>query len=234
MFRVCPICKSDKSVLFMKSDARNNRDGVSLKKCKICSFVYSSVSKYKYEDLDNGFVSKTKEELLFIAEGQRIDKLVQDIVKKSGLKNGTKVLDFGCGVGFMSLFFQKYGFNTFGIEKSIPFLEKHKELNIQSFEDLKKSNFEKNMFDLIILKDVLEHLDNPTEMLEELISYLKPNGFFYIRVPNLYHYPFHWSIDTEGHINHFTPKTLNKLFVLNNMKKFSFVNVYDIKSIFGK
>jgi len=236
MIRVCPICNTKESSLYMRKNARNNRDKVELRKCKNCGFVYSIVSRFRYEGFGNNIdvIFKTREELLEIAYNQNVNKLVSEIIKKSGLKDGSKVLDFGCGIGLISLCFQEHGFQTFGIEKSNPFLQKHKDLNIKSASKLEEFKYEKGNFDIIILKDVLEHVDFPVETLKLLVSYLKPNGYFYIRIPNVYYYPFHWSIDTEAHINHFTTKILDKLFLENKMKKNSFINVYDIKTKVGK
>jgi hypothetical protein len=72
------------------------------------------------------------------------------------------------------------------------------------------------------------------EHLQKVTSYVKPSGYFYIRVPNVFHYPFHWSIDTKSHVNHFSPKKLTSLLEKNNMKKVDFIGVYDISTKVGK
>jgi len=219
----------------MKANAWNNRNKIELRQCSSCGFVYSIVSEFKYTEFCSGvYAAKTKDEILSLAYQQNIDKLVSDIIHKSKINYGGRMLDFGCGIGLTALCFQEHGFETFGVEQSNPFLQKHKELNIKSSNSLKEFNDEKGTFDIIVLKDVLEHIDFPVETLRSLISYLKPNGYFYIRVPNVYHYPFHWSIDTKGHINHFTPNILYKLMLSNNMEKVDFINVYDIKTKAGK
>ena len=93
---------------------------------------------------------------------------------------------------------------------------------------------EKNSFDLVIMKDVLEHVDNPVELLQEVVSFVKPGGYFYIRVPNVYHYPFHWSIDTKSHVNHFSPHKLTALLNTHAMKRVDFVSVHDVSTRVGK
>jgi 2-polyprenyl-3-methyl-5-hydroxy-6-metoxy-1,4-benzoquinol methylase len=231
--RTCPICKESVTQTYMKSTAWNNRHKLELKKCTSCGFVYTPTSSCDYETAGNPYVHATKKDLLEVADKQKLPSLVQEIVDKSGLKSG-KALDFGCGVGLSALCLQEKGFITYGIESSRAYREKHRELNITCSNHLESLDVPHDGFDLIVMKDVLEHVDNPVELLQTLLSYLKPSGYFYIRVPNIYHYGFHWSIDTKTHINHFSPKNLMTLIEKNNMKKIDFIGVYDISTRVGK
>lgn len=45
----------------------------------------------------------------------------------------------------------------------------------------------KNHFDYIILGDVLEHLYNPSEVMQELLCFLKDDGYFLLSIPNIAH-----------------------------------------------
>lgn len=47
-----------------------------------------------------------------------------------------------------------------------------------------KLPFAKNSFDLIIIQDVIEHVNNPEILLNEVYRVLKPSGFVYISSPN--------------------------------------------------
>ncbi len=47
-----------------------------------------------------------------------------------------------------------------------------------------------NSYDAILLGDVLEHIDNETEFLSNLGTYLRPNGILVITVPA---FNFLWS-----------------------------------------
>lgn len=233
MIRNCPLCKTDDSYTYMKSTAWNNRHGIELRKCKQCNFVFSAVSIFEYISAGNQYKNTTKQDMIAVANKQRLPLLADEVIKKTKQKSG-KVLDFGCGIGLFALCMKERGFDTYGVEPSKVCLEKHKEFNIKSADDLDFFESEKNSFDIIIMKDVLEHVDNPAELLEKVLIYLKPSGYFYVRVPNVYHYPFHWSIDTKSHVNHFSPKQLLKLLDKNNMKKVDFVGVYDISTKVGE
>lgn len=231
----CPLCSNPEYSVHMKNDAWNNRHGVELRKCNACNYVFSAVSVFEYDSFSaqEAFQSQTKEELLKVAQQENLPALIDEIINKAGLSGG-RTLDFGCGIGLNSLCLQEKGFATYGIELSEIYLEKHKHLNIISAKSLGDFNAQKETFDLVVMKDVLEHVNNPKELLSELLSFVKPGGYFYIRVPNVYHYPFHWSIDTKSHINHFSPQQLMNLLEQNGMEKVDFIGVYDISTAVGK
>ena len=231
--RNCPLCAYDTSVTYMKPQAWNNRHGIELKKCKECAFVFSAASLCSYETVENTYEKYTKIDLLRLARQQRLPDLIHEIAQKARLTKGD-VLDFGAGVGLAAVCLQEKGFTPYAVEASQAFLKFHKKLKITSAESLSALPVEKNRFDLILLKDVLEHVDHPVDLLQEILAYVKPSGYFYIRVPNVYHYQFHWSIDTKSHINHFSPQKLMDLMQAHGMKKVDFVGVYDISTRAGK
>lgn len=232
--RKCPLCHEKNSSTYMKAQAWNNRHGVELKKCAHCAFVFSAVEACDYTGTGGSYVVQSKDELKSRARKEKLDILAQEIVQKTGLTPNSKTLDFGCGVGLFSLCFQEMGFKTYGIEASTHYLEKHKELSLSSAADFEQLKQEKGTFDLVVVKDVLEHVNHPQELLQEIISYLKPGGYLYIRVPNVYHYRFHWSIDTKSHVNHFSPHKLMRLAEKNMLKKIDFIGVYDVSTKVGK
>lgn len=230
--RLCPMCqKNEPSKRYMKPSAWNNRNGIELRKCISCGFVYSAQSLYDYSNAGREYIPATRTDLLKKAENQRLPQFYAEILAKTKLTGG-KLLDFGCGPGLGLLTLQQQNFEPFGIDSCKAFLAKHEELGITSAESLNKLN--PTRFDLIVMKDVLEHVDHPVPLLQELLSYLRPGGYFYLRVPNVYHYPFHWSIDTKSHINHFAPQQIFTLFDRNGIEFVDFIDVYDISSQAGK
>ncbi len=84
---------------------------------------------------------------------------------------GDRVLDVGCGTGNHLLMFSKMGLNVSGVDASSQMLEKararlgHKSnFKIGMAEDLP---FDDNEFDLAVLINTLEFLDNPLSALRE-------------------------------------------------------------------
>jgi 2-polyprenyl-3-methyl-5-hydroxy-6-metoxy-1,4-benzoquinol methylase len=231
----CPLCEHSEYSIHMQDNAWNNRHGVELRKCNSCDFVFSAVSVFDYDafSANETFPTQTKEQLKELARTENLPTMIDEIIQKTNLESG-KSLDFGCGIGLNSLCLQDHGYATYGVELSQVYLNKHKELGITSAASLADLSDHKESFDLVIMKDVLEHVNNPAQLLSEVVAFVKPGGYFYIRVPNVYHYPFHWSIDTKSHINHFSPQQLMTLLEKNNMQKVDFIGVYDISTSVGK
>lgn len=78
-------------------------------------------------------------------------------------------------------------------------------------DSLRPDLFEEGRFDYIRLNHVLEHLNDPVRALAMIARFLKPDGVFYVEVPNIETYAvmksrgnlFHY-----GHILNFNPWTL--------------------------
>lgn len=93
--------------------------------------------------------------------------------------NGT-VLDVGCGIGD----FLRYRNNTIGIDINVQLVEhcKIQGLTACSFVN-DKIPFNDEYFDGVLLDNVIEHIENPTELLIEIKRALKQKGVLIIGVP---------------------------------------------------
>ncbi len=76
--------------------------------------------------------------------------------------------------------------------------------------------FEDNMFDVVFMLEVLEHVENPSFCLREIRRVLKPQGQLILSVPN----PYCWEEifgnilnkpENEGHISGWTPQLMNTI-----------------------
>jgi SAM-dependent methyltransferase len=94
------------------------------------------------------------------------------------IKPNQKVLDFGCGGGYMLSSFQNI--EKFGVEiNDVARSEAQKKINVFKYAKELPDDF----FDLIISNHALEHCDNPLMELKELYRSLKKNGLICIVVP---------------------------------------------------
>lgn len=106
-----------------------------------------------------------------------------------------KVLDVGCGTGlFMSPVIQWGCSNLSGVDGPTDCADRaiargYKEVRV--VDDLSESSlpFEDSSFDLVVCKDVFEHLLNPLHSLKEIYRVVKPGGYFLLHVPN--HFPLY-------------------------------------------
>lgn len=109
------------------------------------------------------------------------------------LKKSDVVLDLGCGNGQNSIKAARIVKKVDGVDIDDVLLgiaknsaENLKISNVK-FEkaDLeKKLNYKNNAFDKIIFLDVLEHLSNRDQILQEVKRVLKPGGLLFLAVPN--------------------------------------------------
>lgn len=108
-------------------------------------------------------------------------------VYKNVKDKNQKILEVGCGYGYLTYALNKTGNNAVGIDistKAIEFAKQHfgnSYLNI-SVEEFAAKYDEK--YDMIISTEVIEHLENPVLLLEQLKGLLADNGKILLTTPN--------------------------------------------------
>jgi len=126
----------------------------------------------------------------------------------------TKVLEIGCGVGGNIELLGRSG-NYLGIDMHLPAIEycsgkfPQFEFRCSRIEEIPKDSYPHN-FDSIYILDVLEHIDNEVEILNEARNYLTDDGKILVTVPA---YQFLWSPhdDFVHHVRRYTNKSLRKV-----------------------
>ena len=144
----------------------------------------------------------------------------------SGIEETPKILDIGCSEGRLLKSFLKYNCKCFGVEHpaypSDRFIDADRIEYLQG--DLECLDLEDNSFDLIFLWHVLEHMDNPSRVLEQVYDLLAPGGFVILTVPNFSSIEakifkqswFH--LDVPWHRFHFTGRSIEYLIKKNRFK----------------
>ena len=115
-------------------------------------------------------------------------KFVKSIVEKYRSCENLSILDLGSGEGGTSAVFSELN-RVFGYDLNLIRLERQKDNSADYFKingDALKLSFKDNSFDLIILQDVIEHLQDCKLLLNEIRRVLKPDGMIYISTPNKY------------------------------------------------
>lgn len=174
-------------------------------------------------------VSSMKEH---IGIGTTIDKFINRVrpisyqwLKKYLVTFESKILDVGCGNGFLIEEMSRYGFtNLYGIDLFTP-----KKIQDENFKIYQTDIYglKEEEFDLIMYHHSFEHIANPHKELQVIYSKLSDTGTLILRVPlcdsfAFRHYKENWvQLDAPRHYFLYTRKSME---ILANMHGFE---VYD-------
>lgn len=166
---------------------------------------------------------------------------------------GARVLEVGCGTGIFlrSLKHYRPDLEAFGCDISktaIDTAKENKEQNIYyEVADAHVLPYEERTFDIVVMMDVLEHLELIEVVLQQVKRVLKEKGVFYLLVPcEANKFTLHWLMwklkighnlkkRYAGHIQRFTRKDIHKFIkdagfkIIKETFSFHFIGqIYDI------
>ena len=140
---------------------------------------------------------------------------------------GARVLDVGCGTGSVSrIFVETRGARLIGVEPDTVRATVARERGLEVREGVLTPELLSGLghFDVIVFADVLEHLSNPSNLLQTVRQGLAPNGVVIASLPNV----AHWSVRMDllrgrfdyqpcgirdaTHLRWFTARTVKALF----------------------
>lgn len=102
------------------------------------------------------------------------------------VKEQISVLEIGCGIGiFLRQMEQNTDWKIDGVDINIEALKNSvAERSRLFFYDVMEERAEfKQAYDIVILMDVLEHIEKPAEFLKACFSHLRPGGAFIVNIP---------------------------------------------------
>ncbi|WP_455144920.1 class I SAM-dependent methyltransferase [Brachyspira pilosicoli] len=165
----CPICSMENAIEYLYKNSIGNKSIVKCKNCEI-EYLYPYPTQKELEEIysdDYAAWGIGKEDSFSKMKKDKFKKLLKDVLKYK--KNG-KLLDIGCGPGYLMEEAEKLGFDVYGIEvgEKAADIAKNKFGNEKIYNGIiEKSNFKNNYFDIIMMSDVLEHVVNPLDLLKK-------------------------------------------------------------------
>jgi 2-polyprenyl-3-methyl-5-hydroxy-6-metoxy-1,4-benzoquinol methylase len=198
----CYLCKSSNSTIVCEIS------GLKYQKCDSCGLVYVSPrlkeSTY-FQVYDSHYWLKRRKALGERKITERVtvnlSSAINIINLLSQFVSSGSLLDIGCGDGATVYAASIKDFDAYGIEVSDYLINYSKSIypSIKIFKsvlDLSKVVFQKS-FDLILLRDVIEHFYDPKKELKKINKILSINGYVYIETvniddPNFQKFPVTW------------------------------------------
>ena len=202
---------------------RGNVVEVSILKCTKCGLLRSH-----QEGEEGGKGPQIYEESINLA--QSISKISNDYSSAYtfdeldwlGEPDRENILEIGCSAGYFLIRARAKGWNAYGIDidkNAIEYAQKNYNLNV-TCGSMSESSYPADFFKAIVMIGVLEHIPDPTDFLNMIQGFLKPEGVIMLAVPNvsslnakISRFSRHdWDMFCEpGHLYHFNIKTLSLL-----------------------
>lgn len=239
--KLCPLCGSGARLTFKGMNGYVEGTKYDVYECTNClsSFV-DPMSNLKEEyniiyggdnTKDAGYnyyyylakgVKSLKNPLKDLADYCAIFWGVIKAIKDSNTKKGSKILEIGSGLGYLTYSLNKAGYDCKGIDYSDTatdfankfFGSKYSQGTIETFS---KDNKEK--FDVVVATEVIEHVVDPTSFIENSLKVLKPGGTLIFTTPikNIHPKGTIWETDyAPVHLWWFTEKGIEAVAKNNN------------------
>ena len=217
----CAVCGADEGEpvgVGEDYEYRTSRDVFLAVRCAVCSLVYLNprpeVSEFEtiyppdyhafdFSPADYGFVHKVRARL----EAKRL------LSWCAGLPEDARILDVGCGDGFHLKLLRERGtprWTLEGVDVDARAAQAAENADLKiHLGSVERLELPENSYDLILMIQTVEHLENPFEILTAVKNLLKPRGKFVIVTDNTdsldfkffkgaywggYHFPRHWSL----------------------------------------
>ncbi|MBN2331743.1 MAG: class I SAM-dependent methyltransferase [Deltaproteobacteria bacterium] len=207
---------------------------VSLSVCKTCGLrqlnprmddegltqFYSS-NYYKQYSMD-----KKSENPTWVKRKHRIAKEILDAVGNHRLLQGLRLLDIGCGHGFLITEAKTRGASVSGIEPSVRHAKRLQErgFDVYSGSLEQYATDQPGSYDIVTCSHVLEHSENPGKFLQCAGSLLARDGLLCAEVPNAEwqtNYGKHPVSIHTAHLCYHTERSLRALFEISGLSVLS-------------
>jgi len=180
---ICPVCRERTNFKFIQN--HKTKEGKwSLYECPKCQvqfwmpFKNPGITHYKRSYIVRDSINP-----------QFLYGYHKKFLRTQKFSRGTKVLELGCGTGDVLAELKEMGCEVWGVDidpVAVNFAKNHFKLNniyaMSCDEFFKLPNLPK--FDLILFFELLEHLDNPLEFIQNVKRLLKEDGTIVMSTPS--------------------------------------------------
>lgn len=143
-----------------------------------------------YADLGARWYTATDTPIALVrAEARHRNPLIADEIAKAFGPLPCRVLDLGCGAGFLSNYLAEHGHTVTGIDmtaESLAVAQAHDQTRSVHYQlaDAGALPFERGAFDVVCATDLLQRVDDPDRVIAEASRVLAPGGLFVFHTYN--------------------------------------------------
>jgi 2-polyprenyl-3-methyl-5-hydroxy-6-metoxy-1,4-benzoquinol methylase len=223
---ICPHCK--KPFYFLQEEKKIDQHA----QCKKCGYSSRDFDIPSYENYHENLYENKKYTRTISTDPQ-----MKYIFDKLDIKKTDAVLDIGCGIGdYTHAVYTKYSKDIVGVDHDIESAQKkYKDEHFMKYDCNKLMPFKNGQFDVIISVNVIEHLLNPKQFMEECSRILKKNGKIALVTANLNFFLHNYFFD-KTHLYEWSMDDfrsfVEKYIKIDELKKSSAMfNYYPLNSI---
>ena len=227
MTPICPYCQSESKDLYLKlKDYFLTQEDFEIYRCPHCGLLFTWT---RPDDNVIGNYYKSDDYLSHNESKKGLIPFIYNRVKRVNIKNkftiattatkGTRMLDFGCGVGDFIFYAKQHGYNVAATDVSKNAREAAaKKLGAPLPSPDQVFELPNQSFDIITMWHVLEHINDLRTQVFHLDRLLAPEGRLVIALPeylsyDAQYYQDKWAAyDVPRHLNHFDRNSLQNLF----------------------
>lgn len=152
---------------------------------KILDNKHQNVLNYDKMQIDN----PDKQNFIGLRYMDRINKIISLVKKYFPIENKSKVGDFACAQGNVSLLLAEQGYRVFAFDIDSSFIEyskmKYEKGDIQWINgNIDDMDFAEYDLDIAIAGELIEHCAYPEEILAKILKFVRPGGLLIITTPN--------------------------------------------------
>jgi SAM-dependent methyltransferase len=237
MMTRCAVCGCEKlkKIPLIHEISRYNHTAYPLFKCSDCGFtrpwplpytettkdtIYAQAENVRFFDpVKKEIITGTKEFEYFY---QYFDFYL-DLAKKFRMSG--KLLDVGCGVGHLLDVFKKAGFEVEGLEVYEDLVAALKRRGHQAMcAGIESSRIPNEHYDVVVLNQVLEHIEDFEDFVRHLHRVCKPGGHLMLAVPYMFGLmpnllrSYWYGLGYGQHLNFFSKESLKMLLERNGFE----------------